>query len=50
VAVLPGYRRHAVLEVNAFGDLLPGVLDPFERDTYMAEIEELVRSPSRRGR
>jgi glutathione synthase/RimK-type ligase-like ATP-grasp enzyme len=50
VAVLPGYRRHAVLEVNAFGDLLPGVLDPFDRDTYMAEIEELVRSPSRRGR
>ena len=31
------YRRSAVLEVNAFGDLLPGVL--WEgRDTYTAEV------------
>jgi hypothetical protein len=33
----PGFRRHAVLEINAFGDLLPGVLDRGE-DTYTAEI------------
>jgi hypothetical protein len=33
----PGFRRHAVLEVNAFGDLLPGVLDRGQ-DTYTAEI------------
>jgi hypothetical protein len=31
------YRRHAVLEVNAFGDLLPGVLWNGV-DTYTAEI------------
>ena len=24
--ITPDFRRHAVLEVNAFGDLLPGVL------------------------
>lgn len=36
--VLPGYRRHAVLEVNAFGDLLPGLLHA-GRDTYGAELE-----------
>jgi hypothetical protein len=32
-----GFRRHAVLELNAFGDLLPGVLDR-EQDTYTAEL------------
>ncbi len=31
------YRRHAILEVNAFGDLLPGVLCDGV-DTYAAEI------------
>jgi hypothetical protein len=35
--IAPGYRRHAVLEVNAFGDLLPGVTDG-GRDTYVAEV------------
>jgi hypothetical protein len=35
--VSPGYRRHAVLEINAFGDLLPDVLDD-GNDTYAAEI------------
>jgi glutathione synthase/RimK-type ligase-like ATP-grasp enzyme len=44
VAVLPGYRRHAVLEVNAFGDLLPDVLDGAGRDTYTAEVESLLES------
>lgn len=33
----PGFRRHAILEVNAFGDLLPGVTSCGE-DTYTAEI------------
>jgi hypothetical protein len=38
--IAPGFRRHAVLEVNAFGDLLPGVL--WEgRDTYTAEVVAL---------
>ncbi|MCI0458119.1 MAG: STM4014 family protein [Gemmataceae bacterium] len=48
----PGYRRHAVLEVNAFGDLLPGVLCDGQ-DTYEAEIEEcrrpLSESPAARS-
>lgn len=42
LAVLPGYRRHVVLEVNAFGDFLPGVLDAAGRDTYTAELESLA--------
>jgi hypothetical protein len=37
LAVAPDFRRHAVLEVNAFGDLLPGVLDE-GLDTYAAEL------------
>jgi hypothetical protein len=35
--ISPGYRRHAVLEINAFGDLLPGVTHDGD-DTYAAEI------------
>lgn len=34
--------RHAILEVNAFGDLLPGLLHR-GRDTYTSEIEMLGR-------
>ena len=36
------YRRHAVLEVNAFGDLLPGALSD-GIDTYTAEILAVLR-------
>lgn len=37
VRLAPDYRSHSVLEVNAFGDLLPQVL--YEgRDTYASEI------------
>jgi len=33
----PGFKQHAIIEMNAFGDLLPGVL--YEgRDTYSSEI------------
>ena len=40
VVISPGFRSHAVLEINAFGDLLPGVL--FEGlDTYTAELAAL---------
>jgi hypothetical protein len=39
--VAPGFRRHAVLEGNAFGDLLPGVLSNGV-DTYDAEIRALA--------
>ena len=47
--VASGYRRHAVLEVNAFGDLLPGILYD-GLDTYAAEVlvllaEERVQPP-----
>lgn len=35
---------HAILEINAFGDLLPGVLHAGE-DTYEAEIKAVLRSP-----
>jgi hypothetical protein len=35
------WRRHAVAEVNAFGDLLPGVSDPAGRDSYAAELHAL---------
>jgi hypothetical protein len=34
----PGWRRHAVAEVNAFGDLLPGLLDGHGRDTYAEQV------------
>ncbi len=37
LAFASSLRRHAVLEINAFGDLLPGVLDR-GLDTYGAEI------------
>jgi hypothetical protein len=35
--ISPGYQRHEVLEVNAFGDLLPDVLCD-GRDTYESEL------------
>jgi hypothetical protein len=41
--IAPGFRRHAVLEGNAFGDLLPGVLSGGV-DTYEAEIRCLTRT------
>jgi hypothetical protein len=41
VLVLPGYRQHVILECNAFGDLLPGVLCE-GMDTYTAEIAALM--------
>ena len=41
VLIAPGYRRHAVLEVNAFGDLLPGVTVG-GHDTYAAEVAAVL--------
>jgi glutathione synthase/RimK-type ligase-like ATP-grasp enzyme len=38
---LAGWRRHAVAEANAFGDLLPGVLHD-GRDTYAAQVHALL--------
>ena len=37
----PDWRRHAVAEVNAFGDLLPGLLVD-GRDTYAAQVAALA--------
>jgi len=37
IAFTPNYRRHFVIEANAFGDLLPGTLHNGE-DTYTAEL------------
>jgi glutathione synthase/RimK-type ligase-like ATP-grasp enzyme len=37
----PGWRRHAVAEVNAFGDLLPGLLAS-GRDTYAEQVHALM--------
>jgi hypothetical protein len=39
--IAPGYRRRAILEVNAFGDLLHGVSDR-GMSTHDAEIAELL--------
>jgi len=39
--ISPDYRRHAVLEVNAFGDLLPNVLCD-GADTYEAELSAVL--------
>jgi len=38
LAVLSGLARHAVLELNAFGDLLPGIADAAGDGTYLAEL------------
>ncbi|MEV6812138.1 STM4014 family protein [Micromonospora sp. NPDC051296] len=38
---LVGWRRHAVAEVNAFGDLLPGVLAE-GRDSYAEQVHALT--------
>jgi hypothetical protein len=38
--ISPNYRRHAVLEINAFGDLLPNLLS-HGQDSYAAEIEAM---------
>ncbi|WP_435018287.1 STM4014 family protein [Tundrisphaera sp. TA3] len=40
--IAPGDRRHAVLEVNAFGDLLHGVTDR-GLGTHAAQVEALLR-------
>jgi glutathione synthase/RimK-type ligase-like ATP-grasp enzyme len=36
------WRRHAVAEVNAFGDLLPGLVNEHGRDTYAEQVHRLV--------
>jgi hypothetical protein len=38
-----GYRRHFVLEVNAFGDFFPGWTDPRGRSVHQLELEAAAR-------
>jgi hypothetical protein len=45
MAVRAGFRDHAVLEVNAFGDLLHGVTRD-GRDTYALELSALLGEPA----
>ena len=40
VAFTPGFRQHRILEANAFGDLLPGLLFNGQ-DTYSAQLAAL---------
>lgn len=41
-----GFRRHAVLEVNAFGDFFPGWTDPQGRSAHTLEIEATAARPA----
>jgi hypothetical protein len=41
-----GFRQPVILEANAFGDLLPGIVDDQHRDTYSAELESFRRKVS----
>jgi hypothetical protein len=38
-----GFRRHYILEVNAFGDFFPGWTDANGRSIHAMEIEETIR-------
>ncbi len=40
--VYPDFRRHAILEINAFGDLLPGITWN-NLDTYTSEVKAILR-------
>ena len=46
LAITADFRHHAVLEVNAFGDLLPGVLHD-GHDTYAAQVAAVVGAGAR---
>lgn len=37
----PGFRRHFVLEVNAFGDFFPGWTDPAGRSLHQIELQAI---------
>jgi hypothetical protein len=40
----PGFRRHAVLEVNAFGDFFPGWVDAAGRSIHALGLEAAARA------
>jgi D-alanine-D-alanine ligase-like ATP-grasp enzyme len=40
--IRPDYQQHAILEINAFGDLLPGTTwNGF--DTYTSEVQAMLK-------
>lgn len=39
--ILPDWQQHVILEINAFGDLLPGIFWN-EMDTYTSEIKAIL--------
>ncbi|NER33826.1 MAG: hypothetical protein F6J93_07180 [Oscillatoria sp. SIO1A7] len=41
--VYPDFRQHAILEINAFGDLLPGITWN-GMDTYASEVQAILSS------
>jgi len=47
LVLLPSLARHAILELNAFGDLLPGISDAAGHDTYTAELKAACREAMR---
>ncbi len=48
LAVTPDLRHHAVLEINAFGDLIPGVLHE-GMETHDTEIQAMMTSHLTQG-
>ncbi|BAZ17613.1 hypothetical protein NIES4071_94930 [Calothrix sp. NIES-4071] len=41
--ILPDWKQHAILEINAFGDLLPGILWN-GMDTYTSEVKAMLET------
>ncbi|MEH2136356.1 STM4014 family protein [Nostoc sp.] len=47
--ILPDWKTHAILEINAFGDLLPGILWS-GMDTYMSEVKTILERTTKTQR
>jgi D-alanine-D-alanine ligase-like ATP-grasp enzyme len=41
--VYPDLQRHTIIEINAFGDLIPGTLHQ-GMDTYTSEVKAILRN------
>ena len=40
--ILPDWKQHMILEINAFGDLLPGIIWN-GMDTYTSEVKAILK-------
>ena len=40
--ILPDWQQHVILEINAFGDLLPGIIWN-GLDTYTSEVDSVLK-------